>query len=96
MFKHRLQVTSYSSQPVDIIPPPSLSHYGVIACHIPKLSWFSHHIEHSPSTSSLLHHIVNGSALGVSDGSFYPDVRLGACAWIVASPDGLEYILGEE
>ena len=48
----------------------------------------------SHSTDQLLCHILQGSALAVSDGSFYPDDNIGSCAWVVSTPDGSQYIKG--
>ena len=40
-------------------------------------------------------HLVNGTAIQVSDGSFYlADYQVGACAWILATPGGQEWIEG--
>ena len=38
--------------------------------------------------------LLNGTALAVSDGSFFPSEMVGTCAWVLASPDGCEYIAG--
>ena len=52
------------------------------------------HIVYSSTTSSLPQHIIQGSTVNVSDGSYYPRYNVGACAWIISTPDGLEYISG--
>ena len=48
----------------------------------------------SHTTNRLLQHLIEGSAYAVSDGSFFPDSLVGAAAWIISSPDGLEWIQG--
>ena len=37
---------------------------------------------------------MNGTAIAVSDGSFFPHSQVGACAWIISSPDGTEWVRG--
>ena len=38
-------------------------------------------------------HLCNGTAIAVSDGSYFPDEDVGACAsWIIATPIGSEWI----
>ena len=46
----------------------------------------------SCSTAELYRHLIEGTAIIVSDGSFFPDYQVGACAWILATPDGDEWI----
>ena len=53
-----------------------------------------HRIHATPSTKQLYASLLNGSALAVSDGSFYPSERVGACAWVISSSNGSEYIAG--
>ena len=48
----------------------------------------------SPSTTNLLRHLSNGTACGVSDGSYYPDKKVGSCAWILSTPASQEWIQG--
>ena len=38
--------------------------------------------------------IIDGSALAVSDGSYYPTEEVAACAWTVSTPDGKEHVEG--
>eukprot|EP00979_Chaetoceros_neogracilis_P010571 scaffold2501_cov164-Chaetoceros_neogracile.AAC.1 len=52
------------------------------------------HLTSSPSISDLLQAIRDGTALAVSDGSFYPLTRIGAAAWIITTPDQKEWIEG--
>ena len=60
----------------------------------PKLDWFFQHFDSSCSTSNLLAHIIAGTAIAVSDGSFYEEYNIGACGWIIATPDAEEWIEG--
>ena len=38
--------------------------------------------------------IVSGTALAVSDGSYYPSKDVGAYAWTISVPDGKEKVQG--
>ena len=51
-------------------------------------------ITHSISTSKLLTSLLDGTALAVSDGSFFPVQKFGSCGWIISSPDDTEWIQG--
>ena len=55
---------------------------------------FFNRLIHSDSLESLYQHIINGTALAVSDGSFFPSHHIGACGWIVSTPDLSEWIQG--
>ena len=48
----------------------------------------------SPSIEGLLLDLRNGTSCAVSDGSFYPNEKVGAAAWIIITPDGTEWIEG--
>jgi hypothetical protein len=52
------------------------------------------HLTSSPSISDLLQAIRHGTALAVSDGSFYPLARIGAATWIITTSDQKEWIEG--
>ena len=52
------------------------------------------HLNWSTSTSKKMRSILNGSVIAVSDGSYYPRYEVGACAWVIASSDGEEWIEG--
>ena len=56
--------------------------------------FFFDNLSHSTSLYSLKQHILDGTALPVSDGSFYPSHHIGACAWIISTPDLSEWIQG--
>ena len=68
--------------------------FDVVSISAPKVDWFMHRLNSSPSTSKLLSSLVDGSALGVSDGSYFPHEQIGSCAWILSSSDGSEWIEG--
>ena len=53
-----------------------------------------HRLNSSPTTSKVLTSLVNGTALGISDGSYFPQGQIGSCSWILASSDGSEWIEG--
>ena len=67
---------------------------GAVTFQPPKLKWFMSHLSSSPRTDRLLHHLLHGTALAVSDGSYFPIHKVGACAWVVATPDGMQWISG--
>ena len=67
---------------------------GAVTFHPPKLKWFMTHLSSSPHTDRLLHHLLHGTALAVSDGSYFPIHKMGACAWVVATPDSTQWISG--
>ena len=52
------------------------------------------HIKYSTYTSKLQTDLLNGTAIAVSDGSFYPIEKVGSCGWILASSDGSQWIQG--
>ena len=68
--------------------------FDVVSISAPKVNWFMHRLKSSDTTSKLLSSLIDGSALGVSDGSYFPQEQVGSCAWILASSDGSEWIEG--
>ena len=52
------------------------------------------HLSSAPLTDRLLYHLLHGTALAVSDGSYFPLHKVGACAWVIATPDGSQWISG--
>ena len=66
--------------------------FDKIVVNQPAIDWFMHFLKPSTSTTSLLNHLKSGTAVGVSDGSCYPHNRVGSCDWIVATPNGKEWI----
>ena len=71
-----------------------ISYFGDISFVNPEINWFNKYLEYSANTSALKHHLCQGAVVIVSDRYFYPNEQVGACAWIVASPDGKELIQG--
>ena len=53
----------------------------------PTLTCFFQHFDTSHSTERLLHHLISGTAIAVSDGSYFEEYDIGACGWILATPD---------
>ena len=68
--------------------------YDAITTSHPPVDWFMNYISHSHSTDQLLSSLQNGTAIAVSDGSYYPDSQIGSCGWIIASMNGGEWIQG--
>ena len=83
--RFRLTDASYRGAPTS---------FGDISFQPPKLKWFMSHLSSSPCTDRLLYHLLHDTALAVSDGSYFPLHRVGACAWVIATPDGLQWISG--
>ena len=67
---------------------------GSIEMSTPKIEWFMKYIQSSTNTDYLRDCIIGGTSIAVSDGSFFPLERVGACAWIVSTPDGTEWMQG--
>ena len=61
-------------------------HIGCIPFIRPTEDWFLHHLSASEDTEALWQCLKNGTALVVSDGSFYPHDEVGACAWKIFTP----------
>ena len=89
-----IQLSSYSNEHSNPISTYPTNHWDSIYFNDLLCNWFTSSFSSSASTSSLLHHLTNGTALGVSDGSFYPSHKVGACAWIISTPDGNEWVKG--
>ena len=66
--------------------------YDAVSFHQPKINWFMDRVQSSIQTTKLHNSLMEGSALAISDGSFFPIERVGACPWIIASSDGIEWI----
>jgi hypothetical protein len=67
---------------------------GNRAIRIPQLPWTMSTLRTSPSIEGLLLALRNGTSCAVSDGSFYPNEKVVAAAWIIITPDGTEWIEG--
>ena len=57
------QISIHILDEITILPPP--------------IDWFIHHIKSSVSTSSLYTALLDGTAITVSDGSFFPLDKVG-------------------
>ena len=91
---HNITTVSFSTRTLSNLYHENILHFGNLQVKYPKLDWFMEDLISSKSTDRLLYHILQGSAIGVSDGSFFPNEKLGSCAWILSTPDGGEYIKG--
>ena len=90
-----LVVTSFSPKITTASIADTATHsFGPIQLIKPKIDWFLHSMSSSSNTTNLWNEILQGQAYAVSDGSFFPDSRTGACAWIVSTRNGLEWIKG--
>jgi hypothetical protein len=52
------------------------------------------YLHSSDKIDQLLENINSGTALAVSDGSYYPYEKIGAAAWIITAPDETQWIKG--
>ena len=55
---------------------------------------FFHNLSYSNTLDKLYNCVLTGTALEVSDGSYFPTHKLGGCGWIISSPDRTEWIKG--
>jgi len=61
---------------------------------LPELKWTMDYLHSSDKTDQLLENFNSGTALAVSDGSYYPYEKIGAAAWIITTPDETQWIKG--
>jgi hypothetical protein len=95
----KIQVASVEQEPQALPPeellplPNSITHIKQIIrkCCLP---WTYQILRTSPTSNLLLHSLRQGTALLVSDGSYYPATRKAEAAWIISTPCGSEYIEG--
>ena len=64
-------------------------HIDAVTILPPSIDWFMQHIKSLTSTTKLYRDLLSGTALAISDGSFY-----GSCGWIIATSDGTQWIQG--
>ena len=89
-----ISVLSTASKEPTLPEDPDVLVFDIITVSVPKIQWFMSSLSSSPTTSILLDHIVKGTKVGVSDGSYFPTSQTGSCAWIISTPNGQEYIQG--
>ena len=53
-----------------------------------------HRLNSSSTTSKLLASLLDGTAIGVSDGYYFTHEQVGSCAWIIACSDSSEWVEG--
>ena len=58
------------------------------------MDWFNSYLSCTQNTATLKDCIISGTAIAVSDGSYYPTEEVGACAWTISTPDGKERVQG--
>ena len=76
-------VTSTAAKPSDMptLPPtPTVHTFHSINLMTPKVDWFMNHLSSSHHTDRLWANLLNGTAYAVSDGSYFPNSKTGACA----------------
>ena len=62
----------------------------------PEVNWCNTYMTSSATASHLKACLIDSTAVGVIDGSYFPIEEVGSCEWIIATPDGLECIEGGE
>ena len=88
-------VVSTSHKTATVESHPRIAHtFGDIELTTPKIDWFMRHLKSSYYTNQLWADLLDGKAYAVSDGSYFPTRKTGACAWIIATPDGSQWIMG--
>ena len=68
--------------------------FGNIKILKPRNDWFTNYVTATDTTDNLWMEILEDKAFAVSDGSFFPTSHTGACAWIISTRDGSEWIKG--
>lgn len=66
--------------------------FDTISLRGPAIKWFVSRLNWFQSTAKLKYSIVNGLVIDVSDGSDFSRYEVEACIWIVATPDGKEWV----
>lgn len=93
-----LILNKYTSSP----QPPTLEHEAIpfsplsiskyLRKHLPP--WASQRIRTSQTLRNLRQSMLDGKALLVSDGSLFPHFHKAGAAWIISTPDCVEFICG--
>ena len=91
---HLIEIKNTALRTTSITNRDNLITFDAIQLSEPKVGWFNTLLTSSPTTSYLKECLINGSAVGVSDGSYFPIQEVGACGWIISTPDGGEWIEG--
>ena len=76
-------VTSTATKPsnMPILPPAPIVHtFHAISLTTPKVDWFMNNLSSSQNTDRLWNNLLAGTAYAVSDGSYFPNSKTGACA----------------
>ena len=93
----RIDLLSYSPRSTGLPPVDNIQHrVGNRVIRIPQLPWTMSTLRTSPSIEGLLLLALRNktSCCAVSDGSFYPNEKVGSAARIIITPDGTEWIEG--
>ena len=60
--------------------------FDKIVVNQPAINWLVHFLKFSTSTISVLKHLKSDTAVGISDGSYYPHNCVGACDYYRLDP----------
>jgi hypothetical protein len=92
----RINLLSYVPRAAGQPPVDNIQHrVGNREIRKPQLPWTMSTLRTSPSIEGLLLAFRNGTGCAVSDGSYYPNEKVGAAAWIIITSDGTtEWIEG--
>lgn len=89
-----IEVKNTVSQIIIEIHSDSLIKFGAIDLSVPEVNWFNTDLESSNTASLLMKCLIDGTAVGVSDGSYFHLQEVGACACLFDTPDGTEWFEG--
>lgn len=87
----RLNYPYIQSEGTCTINPVSTPNPSITKTH---LSWLHYKVTSTSSISKLLRDICKGTAIAVTDGSYFPSLIQGTAGWTIESSDGTEYITG--
>ena len=91
----RINLLSYVPRAAGQPPVDNIQHrVGNREIRKPQLPWTMSTLRTSPSIEGLLLAFRNGTGCAVSDGSYYPNEKVGAAAWIIITSNGTEWIEG--
>ena len=77
-----------------MIPTDSISRFMHFFDKAKESKFVGQVLNSSASISKLIADLNSGTAVAVSDGSYYPDHKMGAARWLILSEDDTEFISG--
>ena len=87
-------ITNTALRPSTSTQMGHLTIFDAVKISKPTINWFNTSVTSSHSTTYLRECLINGTELGISNGSYVPIQEVGACGWIISTPDGTEWIEG--